>query len=121
MGEPIIEAEKNLKLMIETDEWKVEEALQYLEKAQLVWCLKGLVLAAREKLSVVLQQRVLDESNAQRGKHFDWLLCHATGSGNDANPSGNASQSSANFQSNPELQLAATDICRRRLSEAVAG
>lgn len=110
--EPILEAEKNLMKMVETDDWKVEDALQYLEKAQQVWCLKGLVDTALLRLTTVLQQKILDQAAKDREQCFDWYVnmgANENKSYTNNNPGNNTDE---------QLKAAMADICRSRLTKA---
>jgi len=124
--EPIVEAERNLKKMLETDDWQPQQALQYLDRAQQVWCLKGIVAAAAAKLTEVLQQRVINGKSADREQCFDWLLNYGVQAfGPDTNESSNviSNEQPDNLKpgSNPQLLDAAVDLCRGRLSTAAEG
>jgi len=112
--------------MLETDDWQPQQALQYLDRAQQVWCLKGIVAAAAEKLTEVLQQRVIDEKSPDREQCFDWLLNYnaqvfAPDTNESNNVISNVEPSKLKPGSNPQLLDAAVDLCRGRLSKAAAG
>lgn len=114
--QPIVDAEASLRKMLAPEAVVlIEEAVLALEKAQLVWCLKDLVQQCSSKLSVMLQQRII-EGATDRDACFDLLLSHSPG----AFPSQQNSNEQGDGNPNPELGSAAAEICRQRLKDATA-
>merc|ERR1719464_503689 len=122
-------------MMIDTDDWRPDEALQYLERAQQVWCLRGLVEKATVRMSEVLQEHVINKEAKDREQCFDWLLHHDARifrelKGEDPNSSSNLAAYQADGKNpevvnpcvvNPGLKDAVKEMCQIRLAQASQG
>jgi len=135
---PIVEAEKGLKKMVETDAWTPQEAMTYLERAQTVYCLKGLVIQASARLGDILQLYMIQkykEDPEYAAQCLDWLMNYSPlmfesdagagiyletneGNNNSNDNQNNNSNSNQQGNANPEFSAAVVSVCRHKLQSA---